>query len=367
MQKGLISIIVPIFNTSAYLKLCIDSIIAQSFQNYELILVDDGSTDDSRMICDEYHGKDNRIRVFHTSNHGVSHARNLGINAAEGEYIAFIDSDDFIDVNYLESYIQHKEYDCVIGNYQTYPIEHKTIHKEMTFNTNDNDLTPLCKYVAKIDGTSCCKLYQHDIIKKHNIRFNEKMRFSEDTDFCLHYFRYIKTIKIISNIGYHYKVDANNQVERKYNLSKDEIDHNLSILLDDYQKLEKKWNSPINHSNFRIGVACYPIENIYLQQSDEEYYELYNKFFYHADKEAFYKDPICSPYVRTITAIKSDYLNRERENGKQLMRDFRSLYGKKIDEIIYPYPLYKTYAKLISHHCFFIADIFFRLYSMMKV
>lgn len=367
MKKGLISIIIPVFNADKYLSTCIDSILAQSYQNFELILVDDGSTDESGIICDHYQTKDNRIRVFHKTNFGVSHARNYGINVAEGEYLTFIDSDDYIDANYLASYIQHEEYDCVIGSYQTFPIVHMTIHKEMAFSiSNDNDLNSLCNYIAKIDGSIWCKLYHHSIINEHHVRFNEQMRFSEDTDFCLNYFRYAKTFKTISSNSYHYRVAEGIQAERKYNLSKEEINHNLSILLENYQELEKIWDHHIDHSNFRIGVACYPIENIYLIQSDEDYYELYYKFYYQANKEKFYKDPICSPFVRTITTIKNYYTLGEREKGKQLMKDFANFYGKNMSTIVYPYPLYKFFSKLVSHRLFIFADIAFTIYTRGK-
>lgn len=366
MKKGLVSIIVPIYNVATFLRTCLDSILAQSYQNYELILVDDGSIDNSGKICDEYQEKDRRIKVFHTSNHGVSHARNYGINKAEGEYLAFIDSDDYIDADYIETYIKYKEYECVIGGYQTFPTINKTTHKEMVYDTNDKDLTTLGKSIAKIDGTSCCKLYHHTIIHEHQIRFNEQMRFSEDTDFCLNYFKFAKTIKTISNNSYHYRVSVGNQAGQKYHLTKEEINHNLSILLNDYEELGKKWGVKIDHSNFRIGVACYPIENVYSLQSDEDYYELYYKFYYQAGKEDFYKDPICSPYVRTITTIKNHYTSGERKEGKRLIREFASFYGKEIIGIEYPYPLYKSFSQMIGHRLYFLADIFFILYTRAK-
>ena len=366
MKKGKVSIIVPVYNVSNYLNSCIDSILAQSYQDFELILVNDGSTDDSGIICDEYQSKDCRVKVFHTSNHGVSHARNSGLRNASGEYITFIDSDDYIDANYLESYLQYKKYDCVIGSYQTFPIVQKHIHQEMFFSKSDNNLSALSEHVAQIDGTSCCKLYHYSIIKEHNISFNENMRFSEDTNFCLNYLRYANTIKTISNNGYHYRVSEGSQVERKYHLSKEEIDFNLNILLNDYQELEKIWNVTIDHSNFRIGVACYPIENIYSLQSDKDYFELYHTFYYKADKASFYKDPICSPYVRTITAIKYYYGIGERRKGKQLLRDFASFYGREITKIDYPYPFYKTFSRLIGYRQFYVAGIIFSIYLKAK-
>lgn len=97
-----ISIIVPIYNTKKYLNRCLDSIIEQSYKNIEIILIDDGSTDGSEIICEQYLNKDKRIRLFHTDNRGLSQARNLGLEKANGAYIAFVDSDDYIERNMME-------------------------------------------------------------------------------------------------------------------------------------------------------------------------------------------------------------------------------------------------------------------------
>lgn len=97
MNTPLISIIIPVYKAEKYLHCCVDSVLAQSFTNFELILIDDGSPDNSGTICDEYAKQDRRIKVFHQENQGVSAARNLGIEQAKGEWIAFIDSDDWVE------------------------------------------------------------------------------------------------------------------------------------------------------------------------------------------------------------------------------------------------------------------------------
>lgn len=97
----LISIIVPVYNVDAYLKQCIDSILNQKYENFELLLVDDGSTDKSGDICDVYGKRDKRVRVFHKKNGGVSSARNVGLDNAKGDWIAFVDSDDIVTPSYL--------------------------------------------------------------------------------------------------------------------------------------------------------------------------------------------------------------------------------------------------------------------------
>ena len=111
-----ISVIVPIYNVAPYLRECIESILNQDYKNLEILLVDDGSTDDCGMICDEYAMVDNRIRVFHKENGGLSSARNLGIKEASGKYISFIDSDDYVAVDFLSTlYNNLKQYKVKIS------------------------------------------------------------------------------------------------------------------------------------------------------------------------------------------------------------------------------------------------------------
>lgn len=109
----------PVYNVYAYLPRTIDSLIAQSFKNWELILIDDGSTDGSSEICDQYSSKDNRIHCYHNTNSGVSTARNIGLDKAKGKYIVFADSDDLCHPLYLErmmSYIEETKFDVIVSN-----------------------------------------------------------------------------------------------------------------------------------------------------------------------------------------------------------------------------------------------------------
>lgn len=107
MDKPLISIIIPVYNSDKTINRCVDSILSQTFNNWELLLIDDGSTDRSGELCDEYSAKDQRIKVFHKKNGGVSSARNLGLNNVKGEWITFCDSDDFVYPNWLKNYVDN--------------------------------------------------------------------------------------------------------------------------------------------------------------------------------------------------------------------------------------------------------------------
>ena len=120
MKKDLVTIIVPVYNAENELCRCVDSILAQSYKNLEIILIDDGSKDNSLEICSKYSRKDNRIKIFHKNNGGVSSARNFGLTEASGKYICFVDSDDWLDEQYVEALheeILKNDSDIVIGGF----------------------------------------------------------------------------------------------------------------------------------------------------------------------------------------------------------------------------------------------------------
>lgn len=190
-----ISIVVPVYNAEKTLNRCVDSVLRQSYADFELLLIDDGSTDTSGMLCDEWEKRDERIRVFHQSNAGVSAARNVGIDHAFGKYICFVDSDDWVKIDYLgklyTSLLPYKESVCLV------------IHGFIRTNLN-GDILPGIKLpdivldVSRFDkafteyhickrGYSCSKLYQRDVLNKHNIRFNIHVHCCEDLLFMLEY------------------------------------------------------------------------------------------------------------------------------------------------------------------------------------
>lgn len=122
----LISIIVPVYNSESTLNRCVDSILNQTFHDWELLLIDDGSTDQSGEICDQYDAKDQRINVFHKENGGVSTARNVGLDNAKGSWVTFIDSDDFISINFLSTFVRFQSSDLYICGIQF--INNSTIY-----------------------------------------------------------------------------------------------------------------------------------------------------------------------------------------------------------------------------------------------
>ena len=135
----ILSIIVPVYNTEKYLRECLDSILNQTMTDFELILVDDGSKDASGRICDEYAGKDGRIRVIHKQNEGACMARKAGVETACGEFVAFVDSDDWVGEKYLESFLYHSDADIVVmdGYFNCLPdnIEEISLPGLLSFRT----------------------------------------------------------------------------------------------------------------------------------------------------------------------------------------------------------------------------------------
>ena len=197
-----ISIIVPVYNTEQYLAKCIESILNQTFSKFELLLIDDGSTDTSGRICDDYKRIDNRIRVIHKNNEGVSVARNVGLDCAAGQYITFCDSDDFYMPYWLDKlYESAIEYNacCVAGilNKQT---------KEYTLSINDDETIAdylIRGLLQKGKWEVWNHLYKSEIIKENRIEFcTECEGFGEDLSFNLQYALYCKKISFISEEGY---------------------------------------------------------------------------------------------------------------------------------------------------------------------
>ncbi|MFC4687560.1 glycosyltransferase family 2 protein [Epilithonimonas pallida] len=218
-----ISLIVPVYNVSLYLKRCIESILVQDFNTFELILVNDGSTDNSLDICKHYANQDSRIRVIDQPNGGVSNARNKGLEVANGEFICFIDSDDWVEPNYLSSFVsfyQTTYTDLIISNVVNQKNNSKTNNKpfverliqsesfvpEDFFNGNDFIL----------ENTPFAKLFKKSIIDDNNIRFNINLKNGEDFIFVLQYALVCKKIDFINSYTYNYNKESDSSVTQKY-------------------------------------------------------------------------------------------------------------------------------------------------------
>lgn len=209
------SIIVPVYKVESYLRRCIDSVLAQTYSDFELILVDDGSPDRCGTICDEYAAKDSRIHVIHQENTGLSTARNTGLNAATGKYIYFLDSDDAIQPNLLQKTIAYMEdgNDMVVFCYDAIDLQgggKKVSFCSGVFETNDLKERKgfiLSKLLTGLIGWEpWSRVYSREIIEQFHIRFEDGEHFAEDLYFCLCYCAHARRIVSIPDSLYYYTI-----------------------------------------------------------------------------------------------------------------------------------------------------------------
>ena len=215
----LISVIVPIYNTEKYLSKCLDSILAQTYTDWEAILVDDGSSDNCGEICDEYAKKDCRFKVLHKKNEGVSIARNCGIENASGEWIVFVDSDDFVTPDYIDSLFRTTNNGKMPFGMTGMAKVSKTgeiVEKNRTatkYTLKRNECIELLfDYSNGYWGYICGKIYNKNLLSKYNIRFREGIHFNEDRLFCFEYLSFLKKnekIVIDTKAYYNYVIHEN--------------------------------------------------------------------------------------------------------------------------------------------------------------
>lgn len=222
MQKRpKISIIVPMYNAEKYIDKCLDSILNQTEKEFEVIIIDDGSKDNSLKKCRMYEEKDYRVKVFHQRNTGVSKARNEGIKFCRGEYLTFIDIDDHVDKKYLTKLLQKQKMynaDFVCSGYiieKKYLRRSEVKYEERIIENEDINLEFL-EFFKTIANAPWGKLYKTDIIKRFNIFFPEEIPYGEDTIFNIEYYTYVKKIVIMSETLYFYNCKNSESAMKKY-------------------------------------------------------------------------------------------------------------------------------------------------------
>lgn len=255
-----VSVIVPVYNVEKYLKKCVNSIIHQTYKNLEIILVDDGSPDRSGALCDHLATKDSRIRVIHKKNGGVSSARNAGIEAATGEYICFVDSDDWLPekaIGILTHRIQKDGSDLCIG-----AVEIVGIRKSCPWKFQDTcihienvyQLLPF-EYALK---TPWAKLYRTEIIKKERLNFAQGISFGEDTIFVWSYISSCNCISLVNSTTYCYSVLNATNASKKY--YKDMIDWQYLYI----KELEKAIDRSMLSIHEKRQLVCQAVVKVVL-------------------------------------------------------------------------------------------------------
>lgn len=212
----LISIIIPIYNVEEFLPKCIDSVLKQTYRDFELLLIDDGSTDGSAAICDEYAQQYDCCKVFHRQNKGVAASRNFALSKAEGKYVVFLDSDDYIEKEMLAKVYEKMEleqYDICsfsarrvdeVGKH-LYDIYFVNVIGSLHFNDESRDMFLWQKFLQYQTGWECCfHVFRRDIIENNQIRFDEKLRYAEDLVFTFEYMLYVESWIKLPDVLYDY-------------------------------------------------------------------------------------------------------------------------------------------------------------------
>lgn len=218
-----ISIVIPVYNTSDKLDYCLQSIISQDYCDFEVVIINDGSTDLSKEICDSYVNRDKRFRVFHTINQGVSAARNLGISKSMGIYICFIDSDDYIESNYLSYLVEGFQKKNVELSICGYFIETNSELKDCSnYPYMDMDRTELINSIFSFKGPRAYlwnRLFIRKIILENDIRFDSNIYYGEDNLFIFKYIQHINKAYYLNKPLYHYIINqesaTNSRIEAK--------------------------------------------------------------------------------------------------------------------------------------------------------
>lgn len=229
----LLSIIVPVYNVEKYISKCIESIINQNYEHFELILIDDGSTDTSGKICDKYSMIDKRIKVTHTSNNGPGAARNIGLKLAKGNYITFLDSDDYVKNDYYDSLIkemQIHDVDIIQGAYDIcVEIEKKVIKKKQAYILL-NDKKKICfEFFRKyyFDNYLWNKIFKSEIIK--NCEF-PNLFYSEDQCFLLSTFYNANKVMSCNINGYIHLIQSNSLCKTSFSNKKLDVFKAINIM-----------------------------------------------------------------------------------------------------------------------------------------
>ena len=213
-----ISVIIPVYNAEEYLDECITSVLNQCYTDFELLLIDDGSTDRSGEICDGFAIKDSRVTVFHKKNGGVSSARNLGLKNASGEWVTFVDSDDFISGNYFKPILEFKNQDYIIINSNQLHNNIKSI-----FRSYESKALKLNEFLNTYSlftdfATPWGRFFRKSIISENSIFFDEQLNKGEDVLFNLQYIFHCQTVALSNLTSYNYRILPNTLSSKKKNV-----------------------------------------------------------------------------------------------------------------------------------------------------
>lgn len=242
-EKDKVSIIVPVYKAENFLSKCVDSILNQSYRNIQVILVDDGSPDLSGDLCDKYAARDSRVLALHKLNGGVSSARNLGMKHMEGEFVLFIDSDDWLDADYIANLMRGKEQPLVITGFKRHH------HCEGILEPESEQVVNIEKLLPELWGKwpknfiywyVWGKMYRTDVILENNLTFNQDLIYDEDFCFVMEYMSLVDTYQLIKSHSYNHIYETGRS--EKFMMNHALLRQHIQIHEKSFNQLEKKCN-----------------------------------------------------------------------------------------------------------------------------
>lgn len=298
----MISIIIPAYNAAKTIVRCVESILSQTYYDWELIIIDDGSADNTIDVCKSF--QDERIRVYHKENGGVSSARNYGLTYAKGEYIAFVDADDYLEPMYLEHLYQGCEFDLSITGFcYDKELEKSNLLLELV------DKSSIAKLLScLINADQLCypwgRLFKRSVIEQNHIRFNEKMRFAEDNVFNWEYLCHINSLRIDSTQKDYHK--SSDEEGSGYKLSFDEMDYIDGQLFALSKKIE---------SYYGIRLRMHPKQMMHvlflkdmLSLTATQWYEYYKRYHPYGSKSEGLDFIMGTVYYMSLVGIANEEL-----------------------------------------------------------
>lgn len=270
-----VSIVVPVYNVENYISKCLDSLLAQTYENIEILLINDGSQDNSRIIIDDYEKKDSRIKVIHKKNEGVSFARNVGMSEATGDYICFVDSDDYVMKDYVKYLLklivdEKAEIALTTQMFGNFDLEQTPSPKVQTF-TGKEATVKMLLYDIPIGVYS--KIFKRDFLEKEGIHFNKELFIGEGFNFNIDAFQRANKVVIGNRRIYFYRRDNEMSATTKFSIKKWQngleaiqmIRRNLTI---NNKEIMKAWN----FANWRTYSDVYDIMVLASVQNDYPYF-----------------------------------------------------------------------------------------------
>lgn len=319
MNNPLISIIIPIYNAEKKLRTCLDSILSQSFSDWECLLIDDGSIDNSGKICEEYANSNDKFIVVHKENGGVSSARNLGIRESKGKWLSFIDADDHICEDYLAKLAEKQDADLILCGFKSsqgidFLSEDNHWGKESISNGIDylvND-----RYLLY---TPWCKLFKASIVKSNQLYFNTSICLSEDTVFSYQYLYYVQSVRIVRANGYFY--DGIWGGGKKYVLTLNDVLYIQKTQVEAIKRLNSRFNCSID---YKYKGYWYPlVKGLYSDLTLRKIYNCYCQNNEYLSWEEFQKDKLLNLLTNSFeTCVNTNSKN----NVKHVYNDIRRFY-----------------------------------------